>query len=85
MDHVPSCIVFWEGSSSLMEAREGSLESVSKTLSTRLHLFLECTVPFSVFAFRQAYFGIFHENYFMELLHTVILLSYPAVAHPLII
>ena len=24
---------FWEGSSSLMEARDGSLESVSKTLS----------------------------------------------------
>ena len=30
-----------------MEARDGSLESVSKTLSIRPHLFLECTVPLS--------------------------------------
>ena len=53
--HVISCHVmwitcllvssFWEGSSSLMEARDGSLESVSKTLSIRPRLFLECTVP----------------------------------------
>ena len=39
---VPS---FWEGSSSLMEARAGSLESVSKTLSIRPHLFLERAAP----------------------------------------
>ena len=53
--HVISCHVmwimcllvssFWEGSSSLMEARDGSLESVSKTLSIWPHLILECTVP----------------------------------------
>ena len=36
---------FWESSSSLMEARDGSLESVSKTLSIRPHLISECTVP----------------------------------------
>ena len=46
VDHMPSCIVFFlEGSSSLVEARDGSLESASKTLSIRPHLFLECTVP----------------------------------------
>ena len=53
--HVISCHVmwitcllvssFWEDSSSLMEARDGSLESVSQTLSIRPHLFLECPVP----------------------------------------
>ena len=36
---------FWEGSSSLMEARDGSLESVFKTLSIMPHLLLEWTVP----------------------------------------
>ena len=55
--HVISCHVmwitcllvssFWEGSSSLMEARDGSLESVSKTLSIRPHWIMECTVPLS--------------------------------------
>ena len=53
--HVISCHMMWitcllvssflEGSSSLIEARDGSLESASKTLSIRLHLYLECTVP----------------------------------------
>ena len=53
--HVIRCHVIWitclivspfgEGSSSLMEARDGSLESVSKTLSIRPHLFLGYTVP----------------------------------------
>ena len=31
-----------------MEARDGSLESLSKTLSIRPHLFLECTVILSL-------------------------------------
>ena len=43
--------LFWKGSGSLMEARDGSLESVSKTLSIRQHLFLECTVPLNLKAF----------------------------------
>ena len=29
----------------MIEARDGSLESVSNTLSIRPHLILECTVP----------------------------------------
>ena len=35
--------IIWESSHFLMEARDGSLESASKTLSIRSHLFEECT------------------------------------------
>ena len=45
MNHVPLWMTVFEGCRSLVEARDDLLESLSKPLSIRPHLCLECTVP----------------------------------------
>ena len=55
-----------------MEARDGSLESVSKNLSIRPHLFLECTVPLRE---RDRLGKSNHGNTYQELKELVLLLE----------